>query len=402
MSVQDNVGIAIFATGGTLVFLAVLITALRCYTRIVLVKAFGLDDWLMLLSLAFYIVFMCWGIRGKTIDFGKPTAEIPLTDIPKALFSFYFAEIFYILTTFTLKLSLAAFLLRIIKVRAQVIAVHVMLVLITILSIIFFFMTIFQCQPAEKFWHPEVPGKCFGKTTVLGISLSHGILIAITDFLMAILPLFIVWKLQMTLFMKFSVAALMGMGSVAGISSVIRLPYVRTLVYTDGNFFQATSNLAIVSCIEPGLGIIIGSASALRPLFVSIFGKSRIGSSLSLKTRSRNQTNPNSTHRSNTRMATLISKNRDIETGRSHRLDSLDSSLDGGLRPSHDGKGFGTVMICEGGVGSSSGNGSQEALTPGSDGNTSNAHAPRRIPSARGIYKDTTVERTVEFARRDT
>lgn len=139
-----------------------------------------------------------------------------------------------ILTVFVLKLSLIAFMLRIIKERAQIIAVYVMLVIIVVLSVIFFFMAVFQCRPIDKYvsicfraayhfyyicdankpqWNILAPGTCFDSTTVLGISLTHGIVIAATDFSMAILPLFIVRKLQMSRFMKFSVAALMGMGS---------------------------------------------------------------------------------------------------------------------------------------------------------------------------------------------
>lgn len=167
---------------------------------------------------------------------------------------------------------------------------------------------------------------------------------------------------------------------------------------------MATSQLAIVSCIEPGLGIIIGSASTLRPLFGKIFGKSLIGSSFTGKSRSKNPTNPQS-HRSQSRVTTLISRNKeadsDLEHG--HRLDSLDS-LDADFRPSSspDSKGFGTIMTCEGGVGNNRDpNGSQEALTPGVVGYASGQGAGRRPHTTTGIYKGTTVERTVEFTPRD-
>lgn len=51
VKMTDNVGLAVFIIGGTLGVLSILTTALRCYTRVFIVKSFGLDDWFMLLAL---------------------------------------------------------------------------------------------------------------------------------------------------------------------------------------------------------------------------------------------------------------------------------------------------------------------------------------------------------------
>lgn len=48
---SDNVAAGLYASAAILLFFATVTTALRCYARIVLVKAFGPDDYLMLVTL---------------------------------------------------------------------------------------------------------------------------------------------------------------------------------------------------------------------------------------------------------------------------------------------------------------------------------------------------------------
>ncbi len=46
-----DLGISLFTSAGILLFLATVTTLLRCIARIYIVKSFGLDDWLMILTL---------------------------------------------------------------------------------------------------------------------------------------------------------------------------------------------------------------------------------------------------------------------------------------------------------------------------------------------------------------
>jgi hypothetical protein len=47
---DESLGVSLFTSSGILLFLAVLVTTLRCITRLYIVKSFGLDDWLMVLT----------------------------------------------------------------------------------------------------------------------------------------------------------------------------------------------------------------------------------------------------------------------------------------------------------------------------------------------------------------
>lgn len=112
-----------------------------------------------------------------------------------------------------LKLSIGAFLLRLLKSKAQRLVVYVALGVVTVYSVAYMFMTIFQCSPVDHYWHPSSPGTCFSTKLVLASTYTHTTLISSSDFIFAAMPIFLVWNLQMNLYMKLSVAGLMSLGA---------------------------------------------------------------------------------------------------------------------------------------------------------------------------------------------
>jgi len=105
-----DLGISLFVSTGILLFLATLTTVFRCIARIYVVKAFGLDDWLMVLTLvsppslttvlrnltgfqALFTHYSAWIFHGRSIDKGRPDNQIPISDVVPALKAFYFAEL---------------------------------------------------------------------------------------------------------------------------------------------------------------------------------------------------------------------------------------------------------------------------------------------------------------------
>ena len=59
----------------------------------------------------------------------------------------------------------------------------------------------------------------------------------------------------------------------AGIATIIRVPYIKVLGLTQ-DFLFATTDVAIWSTVEPGLGIVAAGAVALRPLFRTFYAMS--------------------------------------------------------------------------------------------------------------------------------
>ena len=73
----------------------------------------------------------------------------------------------------------------------------------------YFWVDVFQCVPRRKIWDPSLPGRCIS-TTLLLIA-PAGINIA-SDCLILVLPIFLVFRLQMTLKNKLGMGAIFGSG----------------------------------------------------------------------------------------------------------------------------------------------------------------------------------------------
>ena len=85
-----------------------------------------------------------------------------------------------------------------------------------------------KCNPRQKYWKPTIPGHCFGKGQ-LGVA--TGLTNIFSDFSILILPLPIIWRLQMSWAKKARVTAVFGVGLSACIASVIRLFYSSELIH---------------------------------------------------------------------------------------------------------------------------------------------------------------------------
>lgn len=72
------------------------------------------------------------------------------------------------------------------------------------------FTFIFQCVPLDRFWYPEKPG---GRCIKYGpVTLAAGSANIISDFLILILPLMSIWRLNMSSKRKIGVSAVFATG----------------------------------------------------------------------------------------------------------------------------------------------------------------------------------------------
>ncbi|KAF2152520.1 hypothetical protein K461DRAFT_148314 [Myriangium duriaei CBS 260.36] len=125
------------------------------------------------------------------------------------------------------------------------------------------------CIPLNALWDPTVKGRCYDITASFRyISLPN----IITDFVMLVLPLPTVWKLQVPKRTKVGLAVTLLTGSVGLITSILR-----TVVFfnhdgvIDGTW---TSPILLVwTVVEPGCYCIASSLMCMRPLLNLIFNK---------------------------------------------------------------------------------------------------------------------------------
>ncbi|KPA35828.1 cation-transporting atpase 4 protein [Fusarium langsethiae] len=138
-----------------------------------------------------------------------------------------------------------------------------------------------SCSPPSAFWDSST-GTCNAliNTTAAYFISACSIL---TDFALAILPGFMLWKVQMRRSAKVSVAIILSFAALyvllvpcsaihsitnlasASCATIVRLRYLLALLDSQ-DFLKHSAKIAIWTVIELAIGIFAGSAPALRPL----------------------------------------------------------------------------------------------------------------------------------------
>ena len=127
--------------------------------------------------------------------------------------------------------------------------------------------TIFRCQPIHKHWHPTEPGGCFNtKQYIFGVI---GVTIA-TDVLVALIPAWIIYDLQMSLKNKIGVVIFLSLPLAVTIIGCYRLHGF--VVFFSAPSFSAEDPYHVrnaLSNIEANLGVIAACGPTIKWILVS-------------------------------------------------------------------------------------------------------------------------------------
>ncbi|KAI8961541.1 hypothetical protein F5Y11DRAFT_222971 [Daldinia sp. FL1419] len=253
----ERINIAFFVIAGTSY-------ALRVYVRAFLINAFGKDDYWMTAAMAAYIANTTIAILSVRYGSGKHLWRIDEDDIPKALMLTYASEITYGTTMILTKMSIAAFLLRVTPHKVHRLIIYVASGFTCAAGLTLVFIVMFQCKPVSLFWHRNQPGSCLPVEAIITSTYVYSAFAILTDFTFTLLPLYLIWKLQMDMRTKIVLGPIMCLAFMASLAVIIRLPYVSDFRKED--VLHDTTNFAIWSAVEQGLAITAGSLATLRPL----------------------------------------------------------------------------------------------------------------------------------------
>ncbi|OJD35828.1 uncharacterized protein BKCO1_15000110 [Diplodia corticola] len=269
----ENRGPELFCVTVIMVCMAVVSTALRCFVRLGMVKAWGIDDWFMLAGTLTHIMFATCVIGGIHYGTGRHMAELDPHDSEKAMRYWWLCYIAYCLTMITTKISIGYFLLRLTVHRVHVWIIWCVMSLTVLTGAVFFFVTIFQCNPVSYFWSQTVgaEGTCVPVEVIMALTYLYGSISAICDFTFGILPIFLIWNLNMRKSVKIALIPILSMACIASSAVIVRMAYVKD--FKDPDFLYATVDIAIWSDTEQGLAITAGSLATLRPLFRLVTSK---------------------------------------------------------------------------------------------------------------------------------
>jgi hypothetical protein len=126
----------------------------------------------------------------------------------------YFCYIWYFLTMIMTKISIGYFLLRITVERIHIWIIYLAMLLSVVTGLVFFFVTMLQCQPVSYFWNKSQDGSCINIEIIIALTYMYSAFSVICDFTFAILPIVLIMQLQMNRRIKIALIPIMLMACV--------------------------------------------------------------------------------------------------------------------------------------------------------------------------------------------
>ncbi|KAF2128003.1 hypothetical protein P153DRAFT_319184 [Dothidotthia symphoricarpi CBS 119687] len=259
------------ATVITLGVIAYLVFGLRVHTRL-RNKAWGIDDWCMTIAMVPFTVLTVACLAGSFKGIGVHEHKLAAAEKVEGLMFFFLFEVFYCAAIIPIKLSISAMLMRIAWGKKKYIhSLYVVSVMFTAMNLIALFYIIFQCSPVRYAWDTSgSSGKCNPAKTLADIYYATTAINIATDWFCAILPVPILWNVQLNRNAKLSVGFILSLGALASLSACIRLVYTVNLTNST-DFLYGISDVLIWGYAENAIGVIVGCIATLRPLFRRVF-----------------------------------------------------------------------------------------------------------------------------------
>jgi hypothetical protein len=102
----------------------------------------------------------------------------------------------------------------------------------------------FQCQPLALTWDSSVKGKCIPPSNLKFAAFFNSSVAVLTDVLFALLPVPILWNVQMNWRVKSAVAAILSLGIFAAIAAIVKITFLGAYGQ-HGDFLWDSADLTI-------------------------------------------------------------------------------------------------------------------------------------------------------------
>ncbi|KAB8265391.1 hypothetical protein BDV32DRAFT_116483 [Aspergillus pseudonomiae] len=258
---------AIVTVHWTLTSVAAVLFAARVYVRLRLRPgSFGWDDWTMLLSLALGIGTGVVETSLVEHGIGRHMDTVDPSNYPTLSKLTLIASILNLLCTMTLKISLSIFLLRMVQQANRTVQ---RLVIFNLISLVPFTVAVIivdlaQCVPLQGYWDKSIPAKCIDKHTVnILLKAASGVGV-VTDFMTAVIPMFIIHNAQMPARRKFVLYAILALGFFIAAASIVKTV---SIDWSPKDYTWDNAKMAPWASTEHQGGMIVGCLVTLRPIF---------------------------------------------------------------------------------------------------------------------------------------
>ncbi|KAA6412448.1 MAG: hypothetical protein FRX48_03439 [Lasallia pustulata] len=263
---RDDKGPAIVGGSVVLIVVATVAVVLRLVSRRTKRTAWGSDDYTVVLSLAFAYGMFISIIYCARYGLGKHIIRVGFVSASKMGRALYVLEAIYPACTTATKVSILLLYRRIFTTLNPYFR-YCLYIISTVLvgwAISGFFTTVFQCTPIHSFWDGSEDRKCIDEVSAL---VGLAVINTLVNASVLILPMPILWHLNMPRRRKVAICGIFVIGSGDVIGSIVRTALTAKLKTTDVDLTWLEADAAMLAFVEPCLGIICACLPTMRPIF---------------------------------------------------------------------------------------------------------------------------------------
>ncbi|KAL9117370.1 MAG: hypothetical protein Q9187_006091, partial [Circinaria calcarea] len=253
MDTENNSYLTAIAVGFAIP-ITVIAVVLRLLARKVQKLYLGADDYVIIVGAIFAIgnavlfLFSNKYGNGRHLDTLTPVELVNYWKVNYAGYQIYGVAVTLI------KMSILLFYRRVFATPQFRLRTNIVGAMVIMWLIVNNFLSAFQCRPIEKAWLILIPGECVDPLKyILGVHTTNLAL----DIIILALPVSAVWRLQISLAKKISVAGIFLLGGLSVIIAIIRLIVV------------VTANLEDITCSSPSPSA-SSSTNSLSAAYTSI------------------------------------------------------------------------------------------------------------------------------------
>ncbi|KAK6002015.1 hypothetical protein QM012_002505 [Aureobasidium pullulans] len=250
------------------------VVSARFFCRIRMGSKRGLwwDDLFILLAFIFAVGFgAIVNVAMGHYGWDRHIWDIPLDVLSSSGKAYTAAKILFIVSSTCVRTALLLFYLWLIKDLAEMSLRRVIYVVMTLnaaLCLVSILISIFRCSPIDAAWkiyHNDA--KCVPEGVFIT---TIGALLTVMDFVVNILPLPIVARLNVAFQQRLAATVLLSLGTIATAAGIVREVYVyRAFIGTKDSTWGALP-LWICADVEIYVGLLCACVPSLRPLWTKI------------------------------------------------------------------------------------------------------------------------------------
>ncbi|CAI6099676.1 unnamed protein product [Clonostachys chloroleuca] len=244
----------------------------------------GLPDYLAVFGFLPYIPAAVFGILAAHYGIGATDEHLNSIEggefirIRGMEYLMYYELTYFSASTIT-KYAIAATILTICTEKRFIYPIWGVMILMAVAAAACLVTLFVNCVPFSAYWNIKL-GKCKSANGFLILSYVGTSAQILVDWTCAIMPFFIVYRLQMPRRAKISVVGVLGLGVLASVAALMRIisyQYIDTRRYPDNHMLLrvvAEGRLLLWSILESSFAIIACSLPSLKKLFTSCIGRS--------------------------------------------------------------------------------------------------------------------------------